>query len=102
LAICILVKQKNNNIYYRWIALAEDEYGVGINVKGLIILAFFSLFAVASLLIPVPMFPGSWFCEVIGQGIREYISVLSAIFNGLFYGAILCLLFMSISRKLAE
>ncbi|MBN1244382.1 hypothetical protein JXA31_02170 [Candidatus Bathyarchaeota archaeon] len=102
MAICIRVKQKNNNIYYRWIALAEDEYGVGINVKGLIILAFFSLFAVASLLIPVPMFPGSWFCAVIGQGIREYISVLSAIFNGLFYGAILCLLFMGISRKLAE
>jgi len=71
-------------------------------VKGLIILAFFSLFAVASLLLPVPMFPGSWFCAVIGLGIQEYVSVLSAVFNGLFYGAILWILFIGISRKLSE
>jgi hypothetical protein len=56
LAICVLVKQKNINVYYNLIALAEDEYEVEINMKGIIILAFFSLFAVASLLIPVPMF----------------------------------------------
>ena len=80
----------------------NNEYGVGINVKGLIILAFFSLFAVASLLIPVPLFPGSWFCAVIGQGIQDYVSVLSAVFNGLFYGVIFWLFFIGISRKLVE
>jgi len=69
-------------------------------VRGLLILAFFSLFAAASLLIPTPMFPGSWFCAAIGQGIQEYVGVLSAVFNGLFYGVILWLFFIGISRKL--
>ncbi|MBN1358240.1 hypothetical protein JW988_05675 [Candidatus Bathyarchaeota archaeon] len=76
------------------------EYGVGILVRGLIIIVFFSLFAVASLLIPTPMFPGSWFCALIGSGIQEYVGVLSAVFNGLFYGTILWLIFVALSRKL--
>ena len=71
-------------------------------MRGLLILAFFSLFAVASLLIPTPMFPGSWFCAVIGQGALDYVGVLSAVFNGLFYGVILWLFFIGISRKLEE
>ena len=71
-------------------------------MKGLIILAFFSLFAAASLLIPVPLFPGSWFCAAIGQGIQDYVSVLSAVFNGAFYGSILWIIFIGISRKLEE
>jgi hypothetical protein len=73
-----------------------------INVKGIIVLAFFSLFAVASLLIPVPMFPGSWFVALIGQEALEYISVLSALFNGLFYGVILWTVFIAIGRKLSK
>jgi len=71
-------------------------------MKGLIMLAFFSLFTAASLLIPVPLFPGSWFCALIGQGIRDYVNVLSAILNGLFYGVILWLVFIGISRKLVK
>jgi hypothetical protein len=71
-------------------------------MRGLIIIAFFSIFAVASLLIPTPMFPGSWFCSMIGQGIEGYVSVLSAVFNGAFYGSILWLIFIGISRKLTE
>jgi hypothetical protein len=71
-------------------------------MKGLIGVAFFSLFAAASLLIPVPMFPSSWFCAAIGQGVQDYVGVLSAMFNGLFYGVLLWLLFIGISRKLEE
>jgi hypothetical protein len=71
-------------------------------MKGLIILVFFSLFAVASLLIPVPLFPGSWFCALIGQGIRDYVRIFSAVFNGMFYGVILWMVFIGISRKLEE
>jgi len=78
------------------------KYGVGIYVKGLMMLAFFSLFTAASFLIPAPLFPGSWLCAVIGQGIQEYVGVFSAIFNGLFYGVILWLFFIGISRKLEE
>ena len=73
-----------------------------INVKGIIVVAFFSLFAAASLLIPVPMFPGSWFVGLMGQGVSEYMSVLSALFNGLFYGVILWTVFIALSRKLSE
>jgi tetrahydromethanopterin S-methyltransferase subunit F len=46
------------------------------------------------------MFPGSWFCALIGQGVQEYVGVLSAVFNGLFYGVILWLVFVGLSRKL--
>jgi hypothetical protein len=71
-------------------------------MKGLIILVFFSLFAVASLLVPVPLFPGSWFCALIGPAIQDFVSIFSAVFNGMFYGVILWMIFMGISRKLAE
>ena len=72
-------------------------------MKGMtILLAFFSLFAVTSLLIPTAMFPGNWFCALIGEGIRDYVSILSAVFNGAFYGIILWLVFIGISRKLGE
>jgi hypothetical protein len=64
--------------------------------------AFFSIFAAASLLIPVPMFPGSWLVALMGQGALEYIGVLSALFNGLFYGVILWTFFIVISRKLGK
>ena len=71
-------------------------------MKGLIAIAFFALFLTASLLIPVPMFPGSWFCNLLGQAAGDYVSVLSALFNGVFYGVILWAVFIGISRKLAE
>jgi hypothetical protein len=71
-------------------------------MKGLIILVFFSLFAVASLLIPVPLFPGSWFCSLIGPAIQDFVSIFSAVFNGMFYGVILWMVFVGISRKLEE
>jgi hypothetical protein len=74
----------------------------GKNMKGMIALAFFSLFLVASLLIPAPMFPGSWFCTLMGQAARDYVSVLSALFNGIFYGVVLWAVFIGLSRKLSE
>ena len=72
-------------------------------MKGLyILLAFFSLIAVASLLIPVPMFPGTGFCSLLGDVALNYVSVLSAVFNGAFYGVILWLMFVGLGRKLVE
>jgi hypothetical protein len=64
--------------------------------------AFFSLFTAASFLIPTPMFPGNWFCTLISERIRNYVKILSAIFNGVVYGIILWLVFIGINRKLAE
>ena len=67
-----------------------------------ILIAFFLLFTSASLLIPSPMFPGNFFCTLIGEAITEYAEFLSAIFNGVFYAAILWLTFIVISRKFEE
>jgi len=68
----------------------------------LILIAFFLLFASASLLIPSPMFPGNVFCTLIGGVISEQSKYLSAVFNGLFYGVILWLVFVVISRRFEE
>jgi hypothetical protein len=65
-----------------------------------ILLAFFSLFTSASLLIPTPMFPGNWFCALFGGAIQDYVRLLSALFNGAFYGIILWLMFIGIGKKL--
>lgn len=66
----------------------------------LILIAFFSLFTVASLLIPSPMFPGNFFCTLIGGAASDYAKFLSAVFNGLLYGAVLWIVFVVISRRL--
>lgn len=66
----------------------------------IILIAFFSIFLVASLLIPSPMFPGNVFCNFIRQTVNEYSKYIIAVFNGLFYGVILWLAFILISRRL--
>lgn len=72
-------------------------------MKGTLILAvFFLLFTSASLLIPSPMFPGNFFCMLIGGTTSGYFGYLSALFNGVFYGVILWLVFVLVSKKLEE
>jgi hypothetical protein len=69
-------------------------------VRGLpILLAFFSVFMVASILIPYPMFPGNILCQLIDKSISEYARYVSAVFNGVFYGVILWLVFLGIGRR---
>ena len=48
------------------------------------------------------MFPGNVFCEWIGNAAIGYSEYLSAVFNGVFYGVILWLVFTVISRRLEE
>lgn len=67
-----------------------------------ILIAFFVLFTSASLLIPSPMFPGNFFCALIGEAVSGCSEYLSAIFNGVFYGVILWLVFIFISKRLEE
>jgi len=70
-------------------------------MKGaLILIAFFSIFVSASLLIPMPMFPGSFFCALIGVTGSQYSNYLNAIFNGIFYAVVLWLVFIIISGRL--
>jgi len=68
----------------------------------IILIAFFLMFTVASLLIPSPMFPGNFFSTLIGLAASEYYKYLSAVFNGVFYGVILWLVFAVISRRLEK
>jgi fructose-specific phosphotransferase system IIC component len=64
-----------------------------------ILIAFFSTFLAASLLIPSPIFPGNIICTFIGNVADEYLRFLGAIFNGIFYGTILWLVFVVVSRR---
>ena len=67
-----------------------------------ILMVFFCAFTIVTLLIPAPMFPGNLLCALIGEKIQAYMNVLSALFNGVVYGVALWLVFMGISRKLAQ
>lgn len=68
----------------------------------LILVVFFSIFTVASILIPSPLFPGNVLAGMIGETAKDYTIYLSAVFNGVFYGAILWLAFLAISRRLVS
>ena len=67
-----------------------------------ILLVFFFVFTVASLLIPAPMFPGNMLSTLMGAGSQTYTNILSAFINGATYGVILWLVFVGISRKLEQ
>lgn len=70
-------------------------------MRGTLILAvFFLMFTFGFLLIPSPMFPGNILCALIGGRVVQYSGYLSALFNGVFYGAILWAAFVGISRRL--
>jgi hypothetical protein len=64
-----------------------------------ILIVFFSLFLAASLLIPSPIFPGNIICNFIGEIADEYLKFVGAVFNGIFYGTILWLVFVAVSRR---
>jgi len=72
-------------------------------LKGVpILLVFFVIFLAASLLIPTPMFPGNILCALIGDFAAEYKEWVSAAFNAVFYGIILWLVFIAVSRRFEE
>jgi hypothetical protein len=48
------------------------------------------------------MFPGNFFCALIGEAVSQYAAYLSALFNGIFYGTILWLVFSMISKRFEE
>jgi hypothetical protein len=68
-------------------------------------IGFITMFAAISFLIPAPMFPGNYVCGGIGkaiQTVQEHLQVFSALFNGLFYGGIMSLIFFGASRKISN
>jgi len=72
-------------------------------MKGAVFLiVFFLLITSASIIMQSPMFPGNIFCALLGDAVKNFSSYLSAIFNGIFYGIILWLIFVAISKRLEE
>lgn len=69
---------------------------------GAVFLAFFILFTLASLAVPVPLFPGNMFPTWVGVSSATYASLLSAIINGITYGTLVWLVFILATRRLDE
>jgi hypothetical protein len=70
---------------------------------GPVFLAFFVLFAAASYAVPVPLFPGSYVPLLGIVSIPSaYTPLVSAVVNGLVYGAIVWLVFVLVTRRLEE
>ena len=67
-----------------------------------ILIIFFLMFTVATLLVPCPMFPGNFLSHSIGAVVSEYDGYLSAVFNGVFYAIIVWLIFVAIGRRLEQ
>jgi hypothetical protein len=60
------------------------------------------MFTVATMLVPCPMFPGNFISVSIGKVLSGYAEYLSAVFNGVFYGTIVWLVFVALSRRLEQ
>lgn len=60
------------------------------------------MFTFAYLLIPYQMFPGNVVAAQIESVISGYDWLLSALFNGVFYGVVLWLVFVILSSRLGE
>lgn len=69
---------------------------------GLVFLTFFILFTLASLAVPVPLFPGSMVQAWSGLPSTDFASLISAVSNGITYGLIVWLVFVLATRKLDE
>jgi hypothetical protein len=67
-----------------------------------ILIIFFLLFTTASVLVPIPLFPGSFLSNSISPTIGQYAQYVSAVLNGIFYGSMVWLVFIGLSRKLEQ
>ena len=65
-----------------------------------IFFAFFLLFTVASIAVPIPLFPGNMVPPFFGIAASEYIIYLEALTNGLTYAFITWIVFFLLARKI--
>ena len=68
---------------------------------GAVFLAFFSLFTLASMAVPVPLFPGSLIHTLFSLP-ETYLPLISAITNGITYGIVVWLVFFIATRRLED
>jgi len=69
---------------------------------GAVFLAFFLLFTLASLAVPVPLFPGNMIHSILRLPVDSYAPFVSALTNGITYGFVVWLVFFVATRKLDE
>jgi len=62
--------------------------------------AFFLLFTLASIAVPVPMFPGNVIHRWFGVSPSAYTPYIEALTNGLVYGFITWIVFFMVSRRM--
>jgi hypothetical protein len=69
---------------------------------GAVFLAFCLLFTLASLAVPVPLFPGSAIHILFDLPLDSYAPLISALTNGITYGTVVWLVFFLATRRLDE
>lgn len=69
---------------------------------GSLFLAFFALFTVASVAVPVPLFPGDMMQVWFRLPSTTYQPIISAVTNGIMYGLVVWLVFVLATRNLDE
>jgi hypothetical protein len=72
---------------------------------GAIFLVFFVFFTLATLAVPIPLFPGNMVHPLfnsLGLPAYFYTPLLDAVANGVLYGFIVWIVYVSVSRKLEE
>lgn len=72
---------------------------------GAIFLAFFIFFTLATLAVPIPLFPGSMVHPMfssLGIPVPFYTPLLDAVANGILYGFVVWIIFVLVSKRLEE
>jgi len=102
--LCICVEQKHNNVYY--ILIFNIIFGAKQNMRATpIFFAFFLLFTLASLAVPIPLFPGSAITALIQtpiSAISNYLTYIAAVANGLIYGIVVWVVFFFVDKKIEK
>ena len=68
-------------------------------------MVFLVFFTLATLAVPIPLFPGNMVHSVfssLGIPVSLYTSLLEAVANGILYGFIIWIVFVLVSRRLEE
>lgn len=68
---------------------------------GAIFLAFFVFFTLATLAVPIPLFPGNMMHSLFSSS-EVYTPLFDAMANGILYGFIIWMAYVLVSRKLEE
>jgi membrane protein insertase Oxa1/YidC/SpoIIIJ len=67
-----------------------------------VFIVFFAFFTFATIVVPVPMFPGNMIYTWFGIPAVSYIFYVSAILNGITYGLVAWIVYMLASRKIEK